>query len=134
VFDINQGAGGTQIMSITAAGDTSFSGNASIGGFLNLGTPTELTIASGVVTATRSYHTIDTEADAASDDLDTINGGTAGDRLVITSTNATRSVVVKDGTGNLQIEGDFTMNNPQDTMELIYNGTNWLELSRSNNA
>ena len=45
----------------------------------NLGTPTELTIAGGIITRTRSNHTVDTQADAATDDLDTISGGVEGD-------------------------------------------------------
>ena len=51
------------------------------GGMLNFGSPTELTIASGVITATTSNHTVDTESNNATDDLDTINGGTEGDIL-----------------------------------------------------
>lgn len=55
---------------------------------------TELTIASGAVTATQGSHTIDTEADAASDDLDTINGGSANEILFIRADNTARTVVV----------------------------------------
>ena len=51
---------------------------------LNLTDSTELTIASGAITVTQSYHTIDTESDAATDDLDTITvAGGEGDVLVI---------------------------------------------------
>jgi hypothetical protein len=49
---------------------------------LNYAAATELTIATGAITVTQSQHTVDTEADAASDDLDTISGGTAGRRPV----------------------------------------------------
>lgn len=108
--------------------------NITIGGFLNLVAPTELTIATGVVTATKSFHTIDTESDASTDDLVTINGGTSGDVLVITAANGARSVVAKDGTGNLNLAGDFTLDNENDTLSVIYNGTDWIELSRSNNG
>lgn len=66
---------------------------------------TELTIASGVVTATQSAHRIDTEADAASDDLDTISGGTAEDILIIRPENTARTVVLKHGTGNIYCPG-----------------------------
>jgi hypothetical protein len=100
------------------------------------GDGSELTIATGVITATTSYHRVDTEADAATDDLTTINGGTMGQFLTLRAENGARDVVVKDGTGNLQIEGDFTMNNVQDTITLIYdsNLTAWLEVARSNNG
>lgn len=93
----------------------------------------ELTIASGVVTVTGGFHNIDTEADAASDDLDTINGGVDGMKLTIRANNTARTVVVKDGTGNIQIAGDMTLDNTQDTITLIYDGTltAWLEIGRA---
>lgn len=95
-----------------------------------------LTIASGAITVTGSYHTVDTEAAGASDDLDTINGGVDGARLVIRAVDSTHTVVAKDATGNLQLAGDHTMDNAQDTLTLIYDGalTAWLELARSNNG
>jgi hypothetical protein len=55
---------------------------------------TELTIATGAITVTQTFHRIDTEADAASDNLDTINGGTDGQFLVIRAENGGREVVV----------------------------------------
>lgn len=94
---------------------------------------TELTITSGVITATASFHTVDTESDASTDDLTTINGGTAGQLLTIKAANSARSVVAKDGT-NLKLAGDFTLDNAEDTLTLISNGTNWSEVSRSNNG
>lgn len=96
--------------------------------------PTELTIATGAVTCTGRFHRVDTEADGATDDLDTINGGVSGETLTLKAEDSARTVVVKDGTGNLQLEGDCTLDNAQDTITLIYDGSNWLELSRSNNG
>lgn len=101
---------------------------------VNLGTAGELTIAAGVITATTSFHNVDTEADAATDDLDTINGGSEGDILILRANDDARTVVVKDGTGNIQCAGDFSMDNVQDTIMLINNGTAWLEISRSDNG
>lgn len=88
---------------------------------------TELTIATGVVTVSRSYHTIDTEGDAATDDLVTINGGTGGQTLMIRAADGARTVVVKNGTGNLLLGADRTLDNVADTLSLFYDGTNWLE-------
>lgn len=130
--NVGVSTGGTKALDIGATQRVQISN-----GFLSLGTPTELTIATGAVTATRSYHTIDTESDGlTTDDLDTISGGADGDILVIRAANAARDVVVKDGTGNIQCAGDFTMNNTQDTMTLIYDATltAWIELSRSDNG
>lgn len=97
-------------------------------------TDVTLTIATGAVTATRNYHPIDTEAAAATDDLDTISGGYTGQILVLRAANSSRDVVCKDGTGNLQLSADFTLTNIQDRITLIFDGTNWCELARSDNA
>jgi len=83
--------------------------------------PTELTIASGAVTVTQGLHTIDTEGDAASDDLDTINGGTAGMSVRLRAENAARTVVLKDGTGNLELGGaDVSLDDTDKWVELTY--------------
>ena len=132
-FSVSSGAVNT-IQDIDSTATPSFTGASLGGGFLNLGAPTELTIATGAVTATRSIHTIDTESDDPSDNLDTINGGTAGDILIIAAVNAARTVVAKDGTGNLKLAGDFSMDNDEDRLTLTHDGTNWLELARSNNG
>lgn len=101
---------------------------------LSIGAGSELTIASGAVTCTGSYHTVDTESDGASDDLDTISGGVAGQILVIQANNAARTVVVKDGTGNIKCGGDRTLDNSEDTMVLISDGTSWYELAFAGNG
>lgn len=100
---------------------------------INLGENVELTISSGAVTRTQTYHSIDTEGDAATDDLDTVNGGTAGDILILRSVDSARDVVVRDMAGNLQLAGDFTLGQGADRIVLIYDGILWYELSRSNN-
>ena len=106
-----------------------------IDGFLSLGDAVELTINAGVVAATKSHHDIDTQSGAATDDLDTINGGSEGDLLIIRPENTARTVVVKDGTGNLRLAGDFSMDSISDMMLLIKNfAGDWVEISRSNNA
>jgi len=88
--------------------------------------------AGGAVTKTQSNHTIDTLGGAASDDLDTINGGVVGDWLILRPANDARTVVVKNGTGNILLNGaDFTMDNVNDRLVLLYNGTNWIEISRA---
>lgn len=91
------------------------------------GVATEVTIASGAITklAWKTTHTVDTEADAASDDLTTIGGVVEGDRFVLRASNDARSVVIKDGTGNVECVGgaDLTLDNVLDYAEVFYNGT-----------
>jgi hypothetical protein len=77
----------------------------SLGQSLVLDAATEITIAAGVATVTQSNHTIDTEADAASDNLDTIAGMVAGQLYVFSPANAARTVVIRDasvGGGNIR--------------------------------
>jgi phage gp45-like len=92
-----------------------------------------LTIATGVVTIFSDFHYIDTESGAATDDLDTINGGYDGQLVRLQTANSARDVVFKDGTGNLKLAGDFTADNAADTLTLIKKGSTWFEISRSSN-
>lgn len=75
-------------------------GNLILNSFLIIPTTT-LTIAGGIVTATRSAHALDTEAAAVSDDLDTILGGIDGAILWLSTVSSSRDVVLKHGTGNI---------------------------------
>lgn len=85
---------------------------------------TELTISAGAVTKTQSYHRIDTEADAASDSLDTISGGTSGDELFIRAENTARTVSITNagniytGTGT-----DIDLDSNEKIVHFIYDGT-----------
>lgn len=102
--------------------------------FLSLGAPQALTIASGAVTATRSFIAVDTESAAASDDLDSIAGGAEGDMLVVRAADDAHTVVLKDGTGNLKLAGDMSLDSANDRIVLMHDGTNWVELSRADNS
>jgi hypothetical protein len=94
------------------------------------------TIATGVITVTTfdKEIVIDTEASAASDDLATISGGYVGQILICKSSNSGRDVTAKDAAGNLTLSADFTLSHPQDRLTLIFDGTNWCELGRSDNT
>ena len=95
---------------------------------------TEKTIASGAITVTHSFHSVDTEGDAGTDDLDTINGGKLGQLVTLIPANGSRTVVMKDGTGNLKLSGDFNLNGANDNITLLYTGSEWVEISTANNA
>jgi len=103
-------------------------------GKLGLRSPTELTISGGAITVTQSYHSVDTEGDDPSDDLDTISGGVTGDILTLRAAVSTRTVVCKDGTGNLLLAGDFSLDHDWDTIMLICADSYWRELSRADNG
>lgn len=96
--------GGTDTLSITAAA--------------------ELTISGGAVTKTQTLHRIDTESDAASDDLTTINGGTDGDVFIGRAEHTDRTAVFKHGTGNIELNGaDITLDDTDLFVILIYDAT-----------
>ena len=98
-------------------------------------TQENVTISSGAITVTSSYVRVLTEGSASSDDLDTINGGVAGQVLYLHQQLSTKDVTLKDGTGNLALAGDFAMSHALDMIHLIYSAADsvWIEVSRSNN-
>jgi len=130
----------------TASGYSSVTNDANlteIYGFLNLGnfSPSTVTIATGAITPDSSFCFVDTEAAAATDNLDTINAPTSISAesctvLILRAVSSARTVVVKDGTGNINCAGDMTLDNTQDTITLIWTGAGqgWLEIARSNNG
>jgi len=93
------------------------------------GVATELTIAAGSITKTQSYHKIDTQGDATTDNLDTIAGGSEGDIIVIRCVSAARVVIVKNGTGNIELTDDVTLDDVGEMLTLIYDGSNWQALN-----
>lgn len=110
-----------------------FSGTVSTDGFLDLGSDTELTLVSNVITATKSFHKVTGES-AADDDIDTITATTVGRELTLVASSDSVTITAKDGVGNLLLAGDFAMDNASDTLKLISDGTSWLEVSRSSNG
>ncbi len=94
-----------------------------------------VTISGGVIDvpvyAQTAFLVVDTEASAATDDLDTINGHRIGQIITLRSASNARDVVVKDGTGNINNSGsaDVTLNNTADSISFVYNGSQWLPLA-----
>jgi hypothetical protein len=96
---------------------------------------TTKTIAGGIITKETgkiTWHKVEVQLGFV-DDLDTINGGIAGDILFISSASA-NVITLKDGTGNLLLTGDLALNSVSDLACLFYRGTNWYEVSFSNIA
>lgn len=107
---------------------------AKVGGFLNLGSPVSTAISASAITATASYMFVDTSGGAATDNLSTINGGEAGDILILRSVSSARTVVLIDGTG-LRLQGNFSLATLTDAITLLCSSAGvWIELSRSTNS
>jgi len=103
--------------------------------FFNLGPQEELVISGGVITPTRSIIDVATEGGAATDDLDTINNGIKSRLLIIRADSSSKTVVLKNGTGNLKLAGaDFSLDHQNDRIVLIGDTNKWIELSRSDNG
>ena len=80
----------------------------------------EVEILSGAITRTQVNHKIDTEAEAATDDLDTIDGGVDGEIIRVMCVSESRVPTLKDGTGNLDLGGDIALDSLGTVRELIY--------------
>ena len=106
------------------------------------GAETDLTIDTGVIAVTQTYHSIIVEngAGQGNDQLDTATGGSKGDILILKSNTSGGSdtVTVADGTGAgtfiLAGNANFVLDHIDDRLICIHNGTEWVEISRSSNS
>jgi hypothetical protein len=96
---------------------------------LNAGTAQPRTILNGGIEKLGkfSYYSVDTESAAASDNLDTISGANEGDLIFIKAANSARTVVIRDGQGNILTKGgaSLSLDNTDDLAILFYDGTAW---------
>ena len=100
----------------------------------------ESTIASGVISVNDGKVrniVVNTEASAATDDLDTINGAQDWQVITLCSRLDAQDVVVKHNTGNIVLNAavDFTLDRVADTLTLMWNPrvSKWCETGRGNN-
>ena len=86
---------------------------------------TELTIdAAGAITVTQNYHTVDTLADAATDNLDTITISgdiEEGSILIIRPDHTDRTIVIRHNQDNILCSGnaDITLDDSHDFAVLV---------------
>jgi len=105
-------------------------------GFLRLSAPAILTLASNVIVPTQNYNKVAVQSTSP----DTCNfitgtGLTEGFVLILLPNNSAHTITFTDtlvpASGTLSLAGSFTMTGLDCTLTLIYNGTNWIELSRT---
>ena len=109
-------------------GTLAVNGKATVtGGPLCLGDGSELTISSGSITVTTSYHRVDTEGDASSDDLDKIQCAayTTGQLLVLRTVHDNRDVQIRHNqhageSYNIMCDTNYTLNHNEDTMTFMW--------------
>ena len=100
------------------------------GGDSSWGSGENVTIAGGVIAVEAGkWYKVETQAGAASDDLDTITGLSAGEQVMLSAVNDAHTVVLKNGTGNLNIKVDTSLDDTIDRVILISDGTNLVEAS-----
>jgi hypothetical protein len=127
-WQLRAGAIGSEVISLEGNNQ-----RAIVQRFLNFGAATDLTIGSDAITVTRSFHRVDTEGAAATDDLSTINGGTEGDIVFLQSVNSARDTTVKHGVGNINCGSDRVLNNVADIIVLKKRGSVWDMISYFDN-
>ena len=137
---VDWGAGTRNVFITTIAnqtliksGDNVLTGNNTFEKFIFIKDAGELTISSGSITPLGSNITVDTEGDAASDDLETITGA-AGAALILRQANTSRVITVKHGTGNINTyDGlDIVLDSTDKFLFLIYDAENtvWNVIAR----
>lgn len=94
-------------------------------------------VASGAITVPNLWVdetiSLSCEGAAATDDLDTINGGSEGQVVTFRSNSSSQDITFKHGTGNLNIGTDFTLTTADpggSRIRLIKLGTKWFQLAR----
>lgn len=126
----------------SSMGDITLTADLDAAGYdlLNLGTlafenTSTLTISGGAIAVTGSFHAVETEGGAGTDDLDLATGGAAREVLILRPINTSHTVVVKHGAGagafKLQNDLDFAMDSTECTLVCRHNGTEWVEIVRS---
>jgi hypothetical protein len=137
-IDINSGAiDGTPIGSSSPSTGSFttgiFSGDVSITGVQSIGNLSNLIVSSGTITIARNFHTVTGEG-SVSDNLDTVNGGAVGTILVLVAGSDTQTITLTES-GNMELNGTtFALDNTEDTITLIWTGSEWREISRSDNG
>ena len=96
---------------------------------LDLAEGPELAIASGAIAVTHGLHPVDTESDAAFDDLDTISGGYQGQLVTLRLAAEGRTVEISD-VGNIVTNGRVALVKAEDRITLRFDGSVWREIDR----
>lgn len=109
-------------------------------GLLSIGEAIHTTIVNDIITVTGSNYMVDTEAGAANDDIDTIEGGIDGALLILRAESDGRTVHVRRGVAGadniLLGVADRELNNVWDRLLLIYDGdlSLWVEIAFADNG
>jgi len=100
-------------------------------GSRSFGSPVSTSISGGVLNLSPGkWYKVDTEGGAATDNIDTINGLSAGDSVWLSCVSDSRTPTVRTGQGNIVLPaGNIVLNSVNKMCKLFHNGTNIVEAS-----
>jgi len=101
---------------------------------INITGPAPIEISNGTITVTQTFHVIDTEGGAASDELTHIYGGNSGDILILRSASSNRPITIREGVGGAGTiytfdRSDIVLNQSVSMLPLIKMGDYWYTIS-----
>lgn len=96
---------------------------------LSVGAADSQELEDNALALTASNIQMDTEGGAASDSLETIISGRAGEFVFLGITNATRPITIRHGIGNIYLRGgaDITLNATTQQFMLFCTGSAWID-------
>lgn len=125
----------TLFIGVAPDGDNTFSGANTFTGKVITPAKSTLVVSSGAITVTGAYHLIDTESAAAVDQLDTINGGVAGQILLLRTNDDGRDVILTHNVGNILTPdgNNISLLSTNSTASLLYDGAKakWVVTSQA---
>lgn len=118
---------GSNADDLSVWGDASINSDIILQGFLRLDGEALAVTQDGIITPTNSYVELTAAGDVSTG---VIASGTEGDLLFLVNT-ANQTITISD-TGTLKLSGDLALAQ-YDSAVLIFEGTNWIQLSETNN-
>lgn len=114
---------------LTVSDTLTVSGTASINGTFNVGAVVAVTLSSGAFTPSSVYSFIESES-GTTDDLATINGGTAGD-IIIFRPKVSHTITIKHGTGNIETfsAADIDIGLVTNMVTFLFGGSTWRQIA-----
>ena len=119
---------------LTVTGVTTLASNVTAGGYFGLGEQTFISVTAGLsITPTSSYIGLrSAEAVTTGTTTAITDGDFVGQVLILVNENASDAITIDDG-GNTQLSGDAVLGEG-DTLMVIWDGADWLEVAQANNT
>ena len=125
----------TGIGAITSDGAMATTSTLAVGTWLKVGEQTAVVVSAGsIITPTGTLQPLTSASSVAGSTSTAIaNGTTAGDLLILRNANASDTITINGTGANVECKSDKALGS-QDTLMLIWNGSDWVCLSLSDNS